>query len=227
MAKLIYITNTTLDGYIEDAAGAFDWTDPQPIFGFITDLIRPIGTYLYGRRVYEPMALWDGPMEGYPPHFHDFAAVWQHARKIVFSRTLPAAATRNTRIERHFDVEAVRALKRESTHDLTIGGAELARVALDAGLVDESHLFVHPIVVGGGKPAFRPPLRNASRPDRHPVLQLGRDPRALSRAGTSLTASPRVPIEDAALLPGSRSGSLSEPAFSSIASQARASRQSR
>jgi dihydrofolate reductase len=160
MAKVIYITNTSLDGYIEDAAGAFDWSDPDAIFGFITDLIRPIGTYLYGRRLFETMAFWDGPMEGYPPHFRDFAAVWQKAGKIVFSRTLTAATTGHTRIVRDFDPEMIRALKRESPHDLTIGGAEVARLALAAGLVDECHLFIHPVVVGGGKPAFHAGARH-------------------------------------------------------------------
>ena len=142
MAKLIYITNTSLDGYIEDASGAFDWTDPTPIFGFITDLIRPIGTYVYGRRLFETMAFWDGPMEAYPPHFHDFAAIWQKAGKIVFSRTLTAATARHTRVERDFAPGLIATLKRESAHDLTIGGAELAGLAFDAGLVDECHLGV-------------------------------------------------------------------------------------
>jgi|SRR5579862_2616411 len=159
MSKLVYITNTSLDGYIEDESGSFDWSNPDQLFGFITDLIRPIGTYLYGRRLYETMAYWDAPVEEYPPEHRDFARVWQKAQKIVFSRTLTAATTRNTRLERNFDVDAIRTLKRESEHDIEIGGAELAGIALEAALVDECHLFIHPVVVGGGKPAFSAGLR--------------------------------------------------------------------
>src|SRR5262245_59477368 len=155
MAKLIYITNTSLDGYVEDEAGGFDWINPDQVHAFITDLVRPVGTYLYGRRLYETMAYWDAPVDSYAPEHRDFARVWQGEEKIVFSRTLRSATTRNTRLERDFDVEAIRKLKRESGHDIGIGGAELAAVALDAGLVDECHLFLNPVVVGGGKPAFR------------------------------------------------------------------------
>jgi dihydrofolate reductase len=155
MSKLIYITNTSLDGYIEDQTGAFDWINPDQVHAFITELLRPVGTYLYGRRVYQTMAYWDSPLEGYPPEHREFARVWQKAEKIVFSRTLVAAATRNTRLVRDFDVEAIRTLKRESKHDITIGGAELAAVALDAELVDECHLFLNPVIVGAGKPAFQ------------------------------------------------------------------------
>ena len=155
MAKLIYITNTSLDGYIEDAAGAFDWLKSDHVHAFITDLVRPIETYLYGRRLYDTMAYWEGPIERYLPEHRDFAEVWQKAEKIVFSRTLTGAKTRNTRVEREFDPAAIRRLKLESAQDITVGGAELARVALDADLVDECHLFVNPVIVGGGKPAFR------------------------------------------------------------------------
>jgi len=159
MSKLIYISNTSLDGYIEDETGAFDWVNPDQVFEFITELVRPIGTYLYGRRLYETMAYWDAPVEGYPAEQREFARVWQQAEKIVFSRTLTGAATRNTRLERNFDVEAIRKLKRESEHDINIGGAELAGLALEADLVDECHLFLNPVIVGGGKPAFRAALR--------------------------------------------------------------------
>src|SRR6478609_5938632 len=100
MSKLIYITNTSLDGYIEDNTGAFDWGNPDQVFGFITELVRPIGTYLYGRRLYETMAYWDAPAESSPPEHLDFARIWQKTEKIVFSRTLTRAATRNTRVER-------------------------------------------------------------------------------------------------------------------------------
>jgi dihydrofolate reductase len=159
LSKLIYITNASLDGYVEDATGAFDWINPDQVHAFITELLRPIGTYLYGRRIYETMAYWDGPVEGYPIEHRDFVRVWQKAEKIVFSRTLTGAMTRRTRVERGFDVEAIRKLKRESGHDINIAGAELAGRALDADLVDECHLFLNPVVVGGGKPAFRAGLR--------------------------------------------------------------------
>jgi dihydrofolate reductase len=158
-SKLLYITNTSLDGYIEDEAGDFDWVNPDPVFDFITELLRPAGTHLYGRRLYQAMAYWDAPVDGYPAGHRDFARVWQKAEKIVFSRTLTGAATGNTRVERDFDVEAVRKLKRQSKHEIIIGGAELAGVALEADLVDECHLFVNPVIVGGGKPAFQPTLR--------------------------------------------------------------------
>jgi len=159
MSKVIYITGTSLDGYIEDAAGSFDWGNPDQVHAFITELVRPMRTYLYGRRLYETMAYWEAPVEAYPPEHRDFARVWQKAEKIVFSRTLKAATTRNTRIERDFDAEAIRKLKRESKHDINIGGAELAGLALEAGLVDECHLFINPVILGGGKPAFPAGLR--------------------------------------------------------------------
>src|SRR5579864_7707836 len=155
MSKLIYITNTSLDGYVEDETGDFDWVNPDQVFAFITELLRPIGTYLYGRRLYETMAYWDAPVEGYPPEHRDFARVWQEAEKIVFSRTLTGDPTRIARVERDFDVQAVRTLKRESETDMFIGGAELAGLALESDLVDECHLFLNPVIIGGGKPAFR------------------------------------------------------------------------
>ena len=159
MSKLIYITNTSLDGYIEDETGAFDWDIHDHVHAFIAELLRPVGTYLYGRRLYETMAYWDAPVESYPPEYRDFARIWQKPEKIVFSRSLTSAATRNTRVERDFDLDALRKLKRESEHDIIIGGAELAGLALEADLVDECHLFLHPVIVGCGKPAFRA-LRN-------------------------------------------------------------------
>lgn len=159
MSKLIYTTNTSLDGYVEDETGAFDWVIPDQVHAFITELLRPIRTHLYGRRLYETMAYWDAPVEGYPPEHRDFARVWQKAEKIVFSRTLTGATTRNTRVVRDFDLEAIRKLKRESEHDISIGGAELAGLALEADLVDECQLFLNPVIVGGGKPAFRAALR--------------------------------------------------------------------
>ena len=155
MSKLIYITNTSLDGYIEDETGNFNWLNADQVHEFITELLRPIGTHLYGRRLYESMAYWDAPVESYPPEQRDFAEVWQKAEKIVFSRTLTDTTTHNTHVERDFDSEAIRKLKRESDHDIFIGGAELAGLALEADLVDECHLFLYPVIVGGGKPAFR------------------------------------------------------------------------
>jgi dihydrofolate reductase len=159
MAKLIYITNTSLDGYVEDETGAFDWINPDQVHEFITELLRPIGTYLYGRRLYETMAYWDAPVESYRPEHRDFARTWQKAEKLVYSRTLTVATTRDTRVEREFDVEAIRKLTRESERDITIGGAELAGVALDANLVNECHLFLNPVIVGRGKRAFQGGLR--------------------------------------------------------------------
>lgn len=160
MAKVIYITSMSLDGYVEDATGAIDWGNPEQVHEFITELVRPIGTYLYGRRLYETMAYFGSqPAESYPPERRDFAHVWQRAEKIVFSRTLAGAMTAKTRVERNFDIEAVRKLKRESEHDLNIGGAELAGLAMNADLVDECHLFLNPVILGGGKPAFRTGLR--------------------------------------------------------------------
>ena len=159
MAKLIYITNTSLDGYIEDQTGDFAWDDADQVHPVVIELLRPVGTYLYGRRLYEMMACWDAPVESYPPEHRDFARLWQKPEKIVFSRTLTGATTRNTRVERDFDLAAIRQLKRQSQHDISIGGAELAGLALEADLVDECHLLLHPLILGGGKPAFRAALR--------------------------------------------------------------------
>lgn len=159
MSKLLYMTNMSLDGYIEDQTGAFDWLNPEPVFAIVTELLQSVGTHLYGRRLYETMAYWDAPVESYPLGGRDFARLWQKAEKVVFSRTLTGATTRNTRIERNFDPEAIAKLKRESEHDIIIGGAELAGLALEGGLVDECQLFVNPMIVGGGKPAFRAGLR--------------------------------------------------------------------
>ena len=159
MSSLIYITNMSLDGYIEDETGAFDWVNPEQLFDFITELLRPIGTHLYGRRLYETMAYWDAPVESYSPDQREFARIWQKAEKVVFSRTLAGATTHNTRVEADFNLEVIRRLKQGSEHDIFIGGAELAGLALEADLVDECRLFVNPVIVGGGKPAFRPGLR--------------------------------------------------------------------
>jgi dihydrofolate reductase len=154
MAHLIYTTNMSLDGFIEDIDGKFDWTDPSDeVFQFITDLIRTDGTHLYGRRTYEYMLVWetDPSLAGQSPLMRDFAQVWQAADKIVYSRTLEAASTRKTKIERNFDPEGIRRLKESVEQDIHIGGAELAAQAFRAGLIDECHLFIKPIILGGGK----------------------------------------------------------------------------
>lgn len=155
VSKLIYITGTSLDGYMQDEAGEFNWVNPAGVFEFITELVRPMKNYLCGRRLYQTMAYWDAPLEDYPPEQRDFAQVWQKAEKVVFSRTLTDAMKGNARIQRHFDVASIAKLKRESEHDIGIGGAEIATLALAAGLLDECHLFLNPVIVGGGKPAFR------------------------------------------------------------------------
>jgi dihydrofolate reductase len=157
MAKLIYVTNVSVDGYIEDERGSIDWTDPDDeVFTFITALVRPIGTYLYGRRLYDSMAVWetDPSLAAHSELMADFAHVWQAADKVVYSTTLHDVPTARTRLEHHFDPGAVRDLKASATGDLTVGGAHHAAHALEAGLVDECHQLVHPVIVGGGKPAL-------------------------------------------------------------------------
>lgn len=157
MAKLTYIANVSLDGFIEDAHGRFDWTEPvDEVFNFITDLVRPIGTFLYGRNLYEAMALWetDPTLADHSKTSADFANVWQAAEKIVYSTTLQSVSTANTRLEHRFDTESILKLKSSTSSDITVGGSKLAAHAIDAGLVDECQLFVYPVVVGEGKPAF-------------------------------------------------------------------------
>src|SRR5574339_641019 len=157
MARLMYTANMSLDGYIEDMDGKFDWTDPsEEVFQFITNLIRADGTHLYGRRTYESMLVWetDPNLASQSPLMRDFAQVWQAADKIVYSRTLEAVSTRKTQVERNFDPEAIRRLKESVKQDIHIGGAELAAQAFRSGLIDECHLFIIPIIVGGGKAAL-------------------------------------------------------------------------
>ena len=154
MAKLIYSAITSLDGYIADEDGNFEWAAPdEEVHTFINDLERPIGTYLYGRRMYEVMRYWEATdaFTDQPPHIQDYAQIWQAAEKIVYSRTLEAVSSARTRIERDFDPDLVRQMKARAGRDLNVGGPELAAQAFRAGLVDELHLFVVPIVVGGGK----------------------------------------------------------------------------
>jgi dihydrofolate reductase len=157
MAKLIYSAITSLDGYVEDEVGKFDWAAPdEEVHAFVNDLERPVGTYLYGRRMYEVMTYWETAhtVPGQAPVMQDFAELWQAADKVVYSKTLETVSSARTRIERDFDPEAVRRLKASAERDVTVGGAELAAQALRAGLVDECHLFLSPIVVGGGKRAL-------------------------------------------------------------------------
>jgi dihydrofolate reductase len=152
MGKLIYSGIMSLDGYVADEDGTFDWSAPDPeVHEFVNDLERPIGTYLYGRRMYEVMRYWETrPSE--PPYIRDYTEIWRSADKIVYSSTLQEVSSARTRIERAFDPEAVRELKATAVRDISIGGAELAGQAIRAGLVDEYHLFLTPVVVGGGTP---------------------------------------------------------------------------
>ena len=154
MAKLIYSAIMSLDGYVADADGKFDWAVPdEEVHRFVNDLERPVGTYLYGRRMYEVMVAWEDPetVAGGSPSLQDFAEIWRAADKIVYSKTLDTVSSARTRIERHFDPEAVRRLKEAAERDLTIGGPELAGQALAAGLVEEGRFLIAPAVVGGGK----------------------------------------------------------------------------
>ena len=152
MGKLIYSGIMSLDGYVADEDGTFDWSAPDPeVHEFVNDLERPIGTYLYGRRMYDVMRYLEaGPSE--PPYIRDYTEIWRSADKIVYSGTLQEVSSSRTRIERAFDPEAVQELKASAVDDMSIGGAELAGRAIRAGLVDEYHLFLTPVVVGGGTP---------------------------------------------------------------------------
>jgi len=157
VAKLIYSAITSLDGYVADRDGNFDWAAPdEEVHAFVNDLERPIGTYLLGRRMYEVMGFWETPqaVEDQPPVMHDYAGIWRAADKVVYSGTLERASTDRTRIERAFDPEAVRMMKAAADRDLSVGGPTLAAQAIKAGLVDEYHLFLTPVLVGGGNPAF-------------------------------------------------------------------------
>jgi len=154
MAKLIYSAIASLDGYVADEEGNFDWAIPdEEVLAFINDLEEPVGTYLYGRRLYEVMVGWetDPTLADRSPLMRDFAQIWQAADKIVYSKTLEAVSTSRTRIERDFDPEAVWQMKARDGRDLLVGGPELAAQVFKAWLVDECHLFVAPMVVGGGK----------------------------------------------------------------------------
>jgi dihydrofolate reductase len=162
MANLTYSAIASLDGYIADEDGKFDWAAPdEEVHRFVNDLERSVGTYLFGRRMYEVMAFWETAhtLPDQPPFEQDFAQIWQAADKVVYSRTLETPSSARTRIERDFDPEAVRQMKAAAERDLTIGGPELAAQAIKAGLVDEFQLFLTPVVVGGGKRALPDDVR--------------------------------------------------------------------
>ncbi len=156
MSKLIYVANTSLDGYSEDPDGGIDFGVPdEEYFSVINDLERSVGTYLYGRRMYETMVFWEtAPVADQPPWIVDFIEIWRAADKVVFSKSLSSVSSDRTTLEREFNVEAILRMKTETTHDLTVGGADLAVHAFEAGLVDECHLFFWPVVLGGGKYAL-------------------------------------------------------------------------
>ncbi len=156
MARLIYSAIASLDGYVADENGNFDWSAPdEQVHAFVNDLEREIGTYLYGRRLYQVMVAWETmDTTDQPPVVADFTGIWQAADKVVFSGTLDAVSSARTRIERTFDPDTVRRWKASAQRDLSVGGPELAAAALRAGLVDELHLFLNPVVVGGGTPAL-------------------------------------------------------------------------
>jgi dihydrofolate reductase len=162
LAKLIYSMITSLDGYVADKDGNFDWAEPdEEVHAFVNDLERPIGTYLYGRRMYEVMVAWETMLTGAdePPVMRDFAEIWKAADKVVYSKTLETVSSAKTRIEREFDPDAVRDMKRSAGRDISVGGPDLAAQAIEAGLVDELHLLLTPVVVGGGTPSLPDDVR--------------------------------------------------------------------
>lgn len=152
MGKLLYSAISSLDGYVNDDQGGFEWAAPDAeLHAFVNDLVRPVGTHLYGRRMYEVMAAWETmDTASEPAVVQDFASIWRGADKIVYSASLPAASSARTRIARGFDPDAVRRLKAGASRDLSIGGPTLAAEAIPGGLVDEYHLLLAPVVVGGG-----------------------------------------------------------------------------
>jgi dihydrofolate reductase len=157
MARLLYMAITSLDGYVADEAGSYDWAMPDDeVFGFVNDFERPVGTYLYGRRLYQEMTGWEtmDANPGLAPLVLDFARIWQAADKVVYSRSLEAVSTARTRLERDFDPGSVRQMKARSDRDITVGGPALAAEAIRAGLADEIHLVICPVVVGSGKRAL-------------------------------------------------------------------------
>jgi dihydrofolate reductase len=156
MADLIYIATASLDGFVADEQGKWGWSEPdEEVHRHVNEQLRPIGTHLYGRRMYEVLVAWETlDMASEPPWIDDFARIWRGQDKVVYSTTLDAVASERTTLERDFDPEAVRALKATATSDLTVSGPGLAATALDAGLVDEVQLYLAPVVVGGGTPSL-------------------------------------------------------------------------
>jgi dihydrofolate reductase len=156
MGKLIYVANVSLDGYVEDGHGSFDWTEPaDEVLTFITELLRSVGSHLYGRRMYETMAVWetDPTLAAQSELMAAFADIWHAADKTVYSATLDSVWTARTRLERSFDPDSVRSMTASAPSDVIVGGPTLAASAFTAGLVEEYHVFVYPVLVGGGKPA--------------------------------------------------------------------------
>jgi dihydrofolate reductase len=153
MSKLIYLILASLDGYVADKDGKFDWAEPdEEVHAFVNELARPVGTYLYGRGMYEVMIAWETlDLADQPSVMKDFAEIWKAAEKIVFSRTLESVSSAKTRLEREFDSAAIRRLKEQAGRDLAVAGPGLAAEAIKAGLVDELQLFLAPVIVGGGK----------------------------------------------------------------------------
>ena len=162
MARLIYTAITSLDGYVADEDGNFDWAEPdEEVHSFVNDLERRVGTYLYGRRMYDVMVAWESPdiVADQSPFMHDYAEIWKAADKVVYSTTLESASSARTRVERDFDPEAIRQMKATANRDISVGGPDLAAQAIKTGLVDEWHLFVTPVVVGGGTRSFPDDVR--------------------------------------------------------------------
>jgi len=162
LANLIYTAITSLDGYVADKNGNFDWAAPdEDLHRFVNDLERPIGTYVYGRRLYEVMVFWETAhtLRDQPAFIQGYADIWTAAEKIVYSRTLDRVSSARTRIEREFDPATVRQMKARAERDITVGGPDLAAQAIKAGLVDEFHFFVTPVVVGGGKQSLPDDVR--------------------------------------------------------------------
>ena len=159
MAKLLYSAIMSLDGYVADTDGNFDWAEPdEDVHRYVNDLERPIGTYLYGRRMYDVMVAWE-TISGDQPFIEDYAEIWRAADKVVYSRSLEEVSSARTRIERTFDPDEVRRMKESSARDISVGGPELAGQAIRAGLVDEIGLFLSPVVVGGGTRALPDDVR--------------------------------------------------------------------
>ena len=162
MGQLTYTAIASLDGYVADAEGNFDWAEPDgAVHAFVNELERPVGTYLYGRRMYEVMRFWAAPeaSEGQPTHIEEYARIWRDADKVVYSSSLESVNTERTTLERRFDPDAVRALKASAERELSVGGPTLAAAALRDALVDEIRLILYPVLVGGGTRALPPGVR--------------------------------------------------------------------